>query len=604
MNEAELSFAKIVPTPSPSGWSQVYSAGKLFASLSLEKMEDSEEKDYLSVLGKEVLSTLEQEFFILETKDLHSIRDAVIATAKKVPDDVSVSLVVGSVVGDILYAYVVGNGRADIKRDGKLGTILEAKSQKNDSVKEISGFLQDKDIVVLQSAAFSETISESTLLEMLENSTIEDAAENLAPLVHEKSNPLASSILTLYKHIEKKPFYESVAAKTPKKEDEKDLKEESEEIKEETEEAKHEEAPFIAEEDEGISKKFSFNFSFLKNLKLFKFSELNHSRKVILTIIAIVIIVFGGSIFFAMQKQQDDKLKATFENTYPTALDKFEEGQSLSDINQSLARDSFLEAKDLLEKDASSFPENSSYSKQIKELLSKINEALNSTAQATKSDIKGVDLSESFYLKTVANTKAAAFTKEGNTVYYVNSKSVSSTTQGSNSPKSLFENDDSWEDPAGLSAYNTNIYILDSSKNSIIKFVNNGSDYSKSDYLSSSEDPDFSNAKSITIDNNIYVLLGDGTVLKYFKGAQEDFSLKGLDAPLKNPTKIYSNPDIDNIYVLDNGNSRIVVFDKTGLFKAEYQADIIKNATDFEVFEEDKTVFVLSGGKLYQLDLK
>jgi len=68
MTTSNLSFAKIVANPSALGWSQVYSAGKLFAAISLEKSEEGQEKDYLNVLGKEILSTLEQEFFTLETK--------------------------------------------------------------------------------------------------------------------------------------------------------------------------------------------------------------------------------------------------------------------------------------------------------------------------------------------------------------------------------------------------------------------------------------------------------------------------------------------------------------------------------------------------------
>ena len=58
-----MTFAKIVANPSAFSWSQVYSAGKLFAVISLEAQEETLEKDFLNVLGKEILNTLEQEFF-------------------------------------------------------------------------------------------------------------------------------------------------------------------------------------------------------------------------------------------------------------------------------------------------------------------------------------------------------------------------------------------------------------------------------------------------------------------------------------------------------------------------------------------------------------
>jgi len=77
-----------------------------------------------------------------------------------------------------------------------------------------------------------------------------------------------------------------------------------------------------------------------------------------------------------------------------------------------------------------------------------------------------------------------------------------------------------------------------------------------------------------------------------------------LDKPLSNPIKIYANTDFDNIYVLDKGNSRVVVFDKTGSFKAQYLAGVVKNASDFEVLEADKKVLILNNNKIFQIDLK
>src|SRR3989344_2581277 len=103
MAEAELNFAKIVANPTPLGWCQVYSAGKLFAAISLEKQEEEGEKDYLNVVGKEILNTLEQEFFILEKKDLDSIREAVLTTSKKIPEDVIVSFNVYLSISDNIY---------------------------------------------------------------------------------------------------------------------------------------------------------------------------------------------------------------------------------------------------------------------------------------------------------------------------------------------------------------------------------------------------------------------------------------------------------------------------------------------------------------------
>ena len=90
--DTSLSFSKIVATPNLASWSQAYNAGKLFAVLSLEKKESEDQSiDSLNVLGKSFFEKLEQEFFTLETKDLESIKKAILNSFEDVPPGLNVS---------------------------------------------------------------------------------------------------------------------------------------------------------------------------------------------------------------------------------------------------------------------------------------------------------------------------------------------------------------------------------------------------------------------------------------------------------------------------------------------------------------------------------
>ncbi len=605
MSDSNLHVAKIVASPTNSGWSQVYSAGKLFAAISLLKNDENQEKDHLNILGKEILNNLEQEFFTLETKDLESIRQAVLTTSEKIPTDVNLSFVIGAVIGNILYLYILGNGKVSIKRVGTIGTLLEVKDQMNNSLKEASGYLQEEDVIILQTKDFSETISDTTLSEFLDNPAISEAAENLAPLVHEKENPTAAAILIQYTQPVKNQLFASL-----------DETEEVEAINETRSELPVEkpaeyvnaEQPFDTYENTKpsiniIGSFFGFFGSLGSKLGNLNPKGLTKTRKMILLVVVLIILIFAASLFFALKKQDTQKLTQDFSTVYPQAEKKFEEGQSLTDLNQSLAQDSFVEAKKILENGKDKFPADSDQAKQINELLTKVNQALGQAPKTTTATTETAKNGDSPYLETVKSQTGTAFTKDDKFTYFINSKGIYSVKNGSNSTSEIIKNDDDWTKVGGLATYNTNMYVLDKSDNQIYKFLNNGAAYTKSDYLTANVKADFAKAVSATIDNNIYVLYSDGSIDKYFKGNSVDFSVKGLNKELVNPTKIYSTPDFDYLYVLDLGNSRIVKLDKTGSFKGEIVASIIKGAVDFDIDEAGKIAYVLSSGKIYKINL-
>lgn len=603
MAESNLTFAKIVANPNAYSWSQVYSAGKLFAVLSLETQEETHEKDYLNVLGKEILNTLEQEFFTLEAKDLESIKQAVLTTSGKIPQEIDCSFTIGSVVNNILYVYILGNGRVSLKRLEKLGNLLEVRDQKPDSLKVASGFLEDGDMIILQTKQFADIISIGTLTEFMDDLPPAEVAENLAPLVHEKEEAGAAAIIIRYKTA---PVINQ--ALEPEAE-EATIAQAQEQTNETEAETEIQESPFYAPSvasNLNLLGKFKQIISPLvskirlpNNLT----GNLNHSKKVILTIVVIILIVFVGSVIFALNKQQNEKTLAAFQSIYPQAQKKYTDGQSLVGLNQNLARDSFSQAQQILLNGKDKLPKNSKEEKQVLDLLAKVNNALNATSGVTNSQASLVDTSISPMLLAETKNSGLYFTEDDSHIYGLTSDQVYSLNLDGSNKKTLIKNSGDWQKAGGLSTYFGNIYVLDSKQSQILKYVQTDSSFSKTNYFSSAS-PDLSKAVSMAIDSSIYVLSSDGTVAKYTKGNAENFSLTGIDKPLVNPTGIFTNAGVDNIYILDNGNSRVVVFDKTGNYKAQYQAGVIKSAKDFEVLEKDKKIYVLSGGKVYEIALK
>ena len=348
--DRNISVAKIVATPSESSWAQAYSAGKLFAVLSFESKEEQKEKDYLNLLGKGVLETLEQEFFTLEVKDLASIKNAIQITAARIPHDVFCSFVIASVVNNVIYIFIVGSGKADMKRGDKLGSILESEGITSSSIKAVSGLLQDSDIVILQTKQFTDIVTTNILSAALDHQPPEEIAEILAPLIHEQGKGGSASIIMEYKSQQKE---EPVLTNQIQEEE------------------------IVAEEiSQNISGVNNYFAPLIEKIKLPRFNRLNHSRKVLLSIVVIVLIIFILAVNFAIKKQNDAKVQKLFNDIYPRASAEYDKGQNLLGLNKNLARDSFTASAKILEGSKFKFPKNSKEEKQILELLEKVNKEL------------------------------------------------------------------------------------------------------------------------------------------------------------------------------------------------------------------------------------
>ncbi|MEK9207152.1 MAG: hypothetical protein AAB922_01630, partial [Patescibacteria group bacterium] len=180
MAETNLAFSKIVSTPTPTAWSQAYSAGRLFAALSLQiNIIPQEGEEHLNSIGKDLISTLESEFFTIENKDLDSIKEAILTTTARIKEGVTSSLVVCFLTDNILYLFATGGAKAVLKRGDKIGTVLEGE-ENSLNIKSASGYVQEGDIIILQTKPFLGVITSSTLASSLDNNNPDDIAEDLA----------------------------------------------------------------------------------------------------------------------------------------------------------------------------------------------------------------------------------------------------------------------------------------------------------------------------------------------------------------------------------------------------------------------------------------
>ncbi|HCR35991.1 hypothetical protein A2130_00525 [Candidatus Woesebacteria bacterium GWC2_33_12] len=169
--------------------------------------------------------------------------------------------------------------------------------------------------------------------------------------------------------------------------------------------------------------------------------------------------------------------------------------------------------------------------------------------------------------------------------------------------------DKDWDDSL-IYIYSANIYLIDKTANQVFRFSGspqgkNLSFSDKQEWLAPGIEMDFSKVKDVVIDGSIWLLSSSGKVTKLTNGNPTAITMKGIIDEITNPTAIYTNEELKNVYILDKDNGRVVVLEKNlpagrqgGNFKMQYKSDAIKEAKDLVVSEKENKVVLLIGSKL------
>ena len=135
-----------------------------------------------------------------------------------------------------------------------------------------------------------------------------------------------------------------------------------------------------------------------------------------------------------------------------------------------------------------------------------------------------------------------------------------------------------------------NIYLLKADQ--ILKFVPIADGYAQSaNYLEAPEA--FADNSRFAIDGSIWVTRGT-EVLKYTRGANDGFNIEGISG-IGELGEIYTNSDLDSIYVIDRANSALVVISKDGVYKKSYNSSKFARAGDLYVDEEAGKIYIAVG---------
>jgi len=623
MENLTLRIAKIVGTPTANSWSQVHT---FFP-------EESEKKErrgiFLGVLsfsgggegveavsfGREILSRLHEEYFgELETPAMEKLSQAVSKVASEFSKEgQNLEVVAAALLKNVLYLACSGSGQVWVKRGGALQKVLEGKEE----IETASGILKEDDFIVLGTSAFFALLPEGILRAALESGSPDEAVEVLAPVIHGKDK---QSLLLRNK--------DSQAAAL--------ICQFQEEISSQPEVQEKKKKNF-----EKIFSFFSPVFQKFKTLRLGKIyirdkGEETKKKKVALTLAIILIFLLGASIFFGKGKKESSERERQYNLIFSEARASLEEGKALVSLNPSSARELIFKSQEKL----SELEDLKIQTQKTSQLRQEVEEALFLVSKEHKlSEVptfldlalfrqggRGEDLSlfEKFLAvldprenilfwvdisqksgEILAGGENLSGSKKvssyGDYVYVLDEEGIVRVGVKNKKTEVVIEPD--WKEAKLLSAFAGNLYLLDNK--GIWRYQATEVGFSeKQKWFGEGVSADLSEVVSMAIDGSIWLLRQDGKILKFSQGSPEAFGVAGLDKPFSSPSVIYTDSEAENLYILDKGNSRIVVLTKGGEYQGQYIWEGIKEASDMVVSEKEEKIFLLSGEKIYKIDIK
>lgn len=587
--------SKVVATSTPNSWAQAYNAGKLHLVLSFA----GETTENIASLGKETLERLQREFFALDEKTLSHLEKVVATVATDLPSEFDVSLVLTTIVGEVLYIIIYNSGIVLLKRNNSIVSIGIGQEKQ---ISSFSGVLQPHDIILVGTKGLLETVSIKNIEKSLIASSPHEVSENIAPFLH--NNATGTEAGLIWTMIGKTQTHTD---STPE------------------EDSEHPNDILDLDEQKDNTKKTLMLPSIQSVLSKIHISSLKRLSKKQLIILSTIILIciLGISLFFEKTNKENAKQTKTAEKIISDNKSKYDDAIALMSLNRSLAIEELQEIKTDVEKKIDTFPKETNARKTLETFLSQVNNALGREHGSSQINVF-FDASKSSEIPTVSaitakgekiavigggkgallNTNGTIdkkFNVEDNTrgitadeenVYVLAGNTVEKIEKSNSSVNTIIQKQ---ADPISIDNFGGNIYLLSQTDKTIYRYSPNS--FQKTSYFVSNTT--LSNPSSMTIDSSIYVI-DSGTVKKFTRGKEDAFSYKGKKLSTK--SQIYTDIDYTNLYILDPEKKKTYVVDKSGNPVSEVALSGMKNPTSIASDEKGKKIFIVSGNKVYSID--
>ncbi len=606
----KITHENLTGTPNPHGWvissdfmpinqKLALEKGHLFTIISIIAQNNTDlAKDQNVIVGREILARLHEEYFNKIGNGFSLLNSAVrkIHETFGSPNE-SVQILAAVIIGNKIILAGVGQVEAWVRRNSLLAKLISSSSS-------ASGIVQDKDEFFLGTSSFFKFVSPSSVLNK------ENELDSISAVIKLK---IETEIESEIAQVIQKVIPKENTFPQPKKISKFRI--------------------ILASLIDKILVILPTKESYVK--EEFRNPEESKKKKVATTIGVILLVLLFLSILFGIKQKKSTDSKAQYQPILASIEHDLNEAESISAINPARARNLILTSKTQIE----SLSNKKINDKKITDLSDRIKSDLGNIAGIYQDDaslyldltllnstFKGDDIASSGErmvvldrngkrLETIEINSSKAdpaggpdiMPNAGLVASYADRNFVTSDNgiwEIGNKAEIVIPKDKDIGTNILVSAYAGNFYILDKDKGKVWRYQGDGGVFgTKLNWFGNGINPDLTNVISWTVDGNIWMLTKDSNILRFSGGSPVNFSLKDMD---KDPAAIdiFTTQDSKYLYLLDRQNSRVLVVDKDGNYKAQYLGNNIKNASKIVVSETDKKIILLEGDKLFSLDIK
>lgn len=566
--------------------------------------------------GRQILSSLEDFYFDYEANIAEKLNATFAEVEKKFLNEDKYSLVLAIISAKVLYLIGKGEVVVYLKRENKLSSLLSvgAPSQL------VSGFLQEGDRLLFSTTNLSTFLGSD--LEKTLNISIDSFEEEVGGKIGasdlEDQGLAALSVEVEQENLEIDPVSVSKAEQD-------------------------------AAKDYPVQPKTLIYKTILgKSVKLIGllrtyFPKSGRGR---LILAALLIVIIAAGVGYKYKQTQDQQRQMQFSQKLQEGKDEFNAAKGLASLNPADAKSRIESAKDKVNQALALKPKDSDALKLKEQIEQEMPTILQESSVSEFPVFLDLDLIKKGFQASLMSLskdklllldsstktlvivdiskksnqilageeklgKAALASLNGTSAFvYSEDKGISKVDTSNSKISAVAKKDSSLGEIKDIYGFAGNVYVLDTgnperAEGQIWKYLPTPDGYSAArEYLNKEVKADFGGALRMQIESSIYILKSGGEILRFTKGDKDNFSYSGLPSGVKDPKSIFVSSDTEDLYILDSGNSRLLILTKTGAFKGQINGGKFAQASDLVVDETGKKVYLLEGSKIYTADLK